>query len=417
MAKFNVGDQVRVKEDLVTGSFYNENTLFVSGMEQYKGKIVTIDLVDHDGTYRIKEDGGEWWYADDMLEPIDASKPKFKVGDRVRGNAKADERYRITTSDMLGEVIVVDEEGFITVRVLEHSSMPEEVRRVFYELVPECFDLVGGTPKFKVGDKVRGNAKADKEHYYTTSDALMEVVKVFDDGKILVKIFSHNTHLECVGDEFRVDADYLELAQPDTKTAGTILEVTMHEVGAEDEETFIALNCPGEFGYTEDCSFTCKECWLRPADGNNIKKSDKTEESSVPTRLFKPGDKVRMRDDLVVGKVYGGIQLFDKMAELKGKVVTVSDVVLDKHYLIEESRLPFIYSRTMFVPAEETKPEKAHKESMSVFEFVELLKAYNDESTVDCKNVVCDDCPLDVKVIDDYTACDLLAKIQNRLNE
>lgn len=92
MAKFKVGDKVRVRTDLKVGSYYyNENRsyrdVFSSGMSNFKGKIVTIKNVWVDNSYSIKECGFIW--TDEMFEPV------FKVGDKVklRDDLKVEQVY------------------------------------------------------------------------------------------------------------------------------------------------------------------------------------------------------------------------------------------------------------------------------------------------------------------------------------
>jgi len=67
--------------------------------------------------------------------------------------------------------------------------------------------------QFKVGDTIRGNKESDSHYAYTNSKALMEVLKVYDDGNIQVKIIESKY---CVGDTFHVHSSYFELAiKPD----------------------------------------------------------------------------------------------------------------------------------------------------------------------------------------------------------
>ncbi len=60
---------------------------------------------------------------------------------------------------------------------------------------------------------------------------------------------------------------------------------------------------------------------------------------------FKVGDKVRVREDLEVGKVYGIYLYKEEMAKLKGKVVEIEDVYSDS-YSIKEDR--YYWTEEMF---------------------------------------------------------------------
>lgn len=66
MAKFKVGDKVRVRRDLVAGEEYGDYT-FAIPMEKYKGRILTIDAVNYD-SYWLKEVSYSW--TDEMLEEV-----------------------------------------------------------------------------------------------------------------------------------------------------------------------------------------------------------------------------------------------------------------------------------------------------------------------------------------------------------
>lgn len=62
--RFKVGDKVKVRDDLIVGKTYNNNT-FVKDMEKHLGKIVTIESI-HRNTYSIVENN--WYWTDAMFE-------------------------------------------------------------------------------------------------------------------------------------------------------------------------------------------------------------------------------------------------------------------------------------------------------------------------------------------------------------
>lgn len=69
---------------------------------------------------------------------------------------------------------------------------------------------------------------------------------------------------------------------------------------------------------------------------------------------YKIGDKVRVREDLVVNKSYGIDTFVDNMEKLKGKVVTISDITsrTKGEYHIKEDREKYFWTAEMLEPAE-----------------------------------------------------------------
>ena len=104
MAKFKIGDKVRVRSDLKVGRKYGGLTVLVGTMERYIGSIATVDNINYDGNIHL--DIGYYW-SEEMLEPL----CKFKVGDMVIGNDKANEHYNITKKGWIGKVTFVKEDG------------------------------------------------------------------------------------------------------------------------------------------------------------------------------------------------------------------------------------------------------------------------------------------------------------------
>lgn len=73
---------------------------------------------------------------------------------------------------------------------------------------------------------------------------------------------------------------------------------------------------------------------------------------------YKVGDKVRIREDLVMGGNYGGSVAVDDMEDMGGSVVTIEDV--DKSgYGIKEDPEGYTWTDEMFEPVEEMSAEEA----------------------------------------------------------
>ena len=64
--KYKIGDKVLVRSDLEEGKTYGDEVI-MSDMLYFKGKIVTIEHVDHPNCYRIKEDPDQWHWTDEMF--------------------------------------------------------------------------------------------------------------------------------------------------------------------------------------------------------------------------------------------------------------------------------------------------------------------------------------------------------------
>lgn len=75
----------------------------------------------------------------------------------------------------------------------------------------------------------------------------------------------------------------------------------------------------------------------------------------MSAKLYKPGDKVRVRRDLCVGKIYDGIVFVPEMKGYSEEIVTIKKVThstLFSHhvYLIEESFVSYLWTDEMFEP-------------------------------------------------------------------
>lgn len=82
--KYNVGDKVKIREDLVAEIMYGKEK-FVSRMEEYRGCEATIvDTFYRNGgdLYLIDIDDKCWYWTNEMFE--DVPKSKFNIGDKVR---------------------------------------------------------------------------------------------------------------------------------------------------------------------------------------------------------------------------------------------------------------------------------------------------------------------------------------------
>lgn len=82
--KYKVGDKVRVRRDLEIGAPYGD-WLFSSGMNDYKGKVVTISGT-YPNKYRVREDKERWAWTDEMLEGL--AEDELTAEEAIRLRAK-----------------------------------------------------------------------------------------------------------------------------------------------------------------------------------------------------------------------------------------------------------------------------------------------------------------------------------------
>lgn len=66
---------------------------------------------------------------------------KFKIGDIVKGNEMSNNKYSITNSSCIGEVIEANEFGIILLKIISHELYENRVGEVF-SVDEDYFDLV-----------------------------------------------------------------------------------------------------------------------------------------------------------------------------------------------------------------------------------------------------------------------------------
>ena len=67
MNKYKIGDRVKIREDLEENKKYGCQ-IFVDSMCEVRGLTLTIDRVNDNDTYRMKEIGYNW--TDEMIEGL-----------------------------------------------------------------------------------------------------------------------------------------------------------------------------------------------------------------------------------------------------------------------------------------------------------------------------------------------------------
>ena len=196
MARFNVGDKVRIRS--TRGNGWNT----AGKMDKWCGKVMTIRKNCSDWYFmeedKLENGGTGWcWSDDDIVEKI--TTPKYKVGDKVRV------RKDLVIGKQYGGVTLLDGMAKYCGETLTIRSIIDddyECSNGFYYnelmLEPAC--------KFKVGDKVIGNAKASENYGITNEGYEGVVTEVFENGFIKLD------------DIFRVKSDCFDLITEDQPT-------------------------------------------------------------------------------------------------------------------------------------------------------------------------------------------------------
>lgn len=139
----------------------------------------------HGAYFMTKDDAGNYAMSDEEIKAafnvifgtgVKEVKPKephkFKVGDIVKGNSESDEKYAVTTSNMTRGKVVSVTDAFITIKVLSHKTMPDEVGEEYAGVESKYFDLVEEVPKLYNGKIIftKGDNIFKTGHIYKVND-------------------------------------------------------------------------------------------------------------------------------------------------------------------------------------------------------------------------------------------------------
>lgn len=79
--RYKVGDKVKIREDLVGDEEYGDID-YISDMDKWKGKVVTISFADNDcNCYGIAEDTEGWSWSAEMFEDVSDEEIKAQTVD------------------------------------------------------------------------------------------------------------------------------------------------------------------------------------------------------------------------------------------------------------------------------------------------------------------------------------------------
>lgn len=145
---------------------------------------------DDDGNYTMNDseikDAYNIVFGTGIKEGEPKEPHKFKVGDIVKGNSKSDKRYAYTNSNMTRGKVVSVTDAFITIKVLSHKTIPDEVGEEYGGLESKYFDLVKEAPKLYNGKIIftKGDRTFKTGHIYEVKDGRINTV---ESGRIPIE--------------------------------------------------------------------------------------------------------------------------------------------------------------------------------------------------------------------------------------
>ena len=150
MAKFEVGDKVRIKSNISTSKKYNGGCCVTEEMFDKIGDIETIKHVSAhmgNGQARYIITNSAYFWTDDMLERVEDTM-KYKVGDkvRVREDLVVDKEYGndcfvIGMKGMLGKTVTIDS--------VNEGAEVYRIKECGFHWTEEMFEENGDKPSLK----------------------------------------------------------------------------------------------------------------------------------------------------------------------------------------------------------------------------------------------------------------------------
>ena len=135
--KYNVGDRVKIKEDLEYDEIYG-GVYVTDTMLKYRGEVAEIAEVNSNFNDRyILKDCGIYWFHKDMLEPINDSDDYISKG---RDDSIFTEKTKEKTSLEKALILLnmTEEEMNREYYKREYTALAEEIARKFVDKCSNC---------------------------------------------------------------------------------------------------------------------------------------------------------------------------------------------------------------------------------------------------------------------------------------
>ena len=136
--KYNVGDRVKIKEDLEYDEIYG-GVYVTDTMLKYRGEVAEIAEVNSNFNDRyILKDCGIYWFHKDMLEPINDSDDYISKGrdDSIFETEKTKEKTSLEKALKL--LNMTEEEMNREYYKREYTALAEEIARKFVDKCSNC---------------------------------------------------------------------------------------------------------------------------------------------------------------------------------------------------------------------------------------------------------------------------------------
>ena len=136
--KYNVGDRVRIKEDLEYDEIYG-GVYVTDTMLKYRGEVAEIAEVNSNFNDRyILKDCGIYWFHKDMLEPINDSDDYISKGrdDSILETEKTKEKTSLEKA--LELLNMTEEEMNREYYKRKYTALAEEIARKFVDKCSDC---------------------------------------------------------------------------------------------------------------------------------------------------------------------------------------------------------------------------------------------------------------------------------------
>ena len=136
--KYNVGDRVKIKEDLEYDEIYG-GVYVTDTMLKYRGEVAEISEVNSNFNDRyILKDCGIYWFHKDMLEPINDSDDYISKGrdDSIFETEKTKEKTSLEKA--LELLNMTEEEMNEEYYKREYTALAEEIARKFVDKCSNC---------------------------------------------------------------------------------------------------------------------------------------------------------------------------------------------------------------------------------------------------------------------------------------